>query len=94
MLVDVSDDEQFQRYLDVTEQALYVEMAAAMQATIRLQVTRNSIQSTTYLTKRGGDLLNHYYRKIYRDQYNAVSDDLETKGRWRQVCFWQNSCFT
>jgi hypothetical protein len=56
MLVNVRSDARFQHYLDVTEQALYVEMAGVLTAAIRLQVNRNSVQAGDYLTKRGGPL--------------------------------------
>jgi predicted ABC-type ATPase len=82
MLLDAPDDKEFQRYLDRIEQSLYVEMAAAMQATVRIQINRTGLQGENYLSRRGADLLLHFYRRIYRDQYNAISK-VETKAESR-----------
>jgi hypothetical protein len=82
MLLNVTDDRHFQRYLDKVERALYVEMAGVLSTGIRLQVNRNSIQAADYLIKRGGKLLLRFYKRIYRDQYRAVLEAeraLETK---------------
>src|SRR5437868_224028 len=79
MLVDVADDTEFQRYLDRVEQQMYLELQPAMTATIRIHINRNGIQAETYLNKRGGDILNKYYQRIFRDQFRAVTHQVEAK---------------
>lgn len=74
MLINVRHDRKFQRYLDGTEQALFVEMSAILRAGIRLHVARNSIISRDYIRERGGQTLLRFYRKIYVDQFRAVTD--------------------
>jgi|SRR5262245_39371765 len=76
MLVNTDSDAQFQRYLDRVERALYPEMAGVLATGIRLQVNRNAVQATDYIDARGGALLLRTYRRVYRDQYRAVSHQL------------------
>jgi len=74
MLVDTTNDREFQKYLDRMEQRLYAEMLPILTAGIRLQVNRNSIVAEDYVIRRGGPVLFQHYRRIYRDQYHAVSE--------------------
>jgi uncharacterized protein with gpF-like domain len=73
MLLNVSDDDHFQAYLDREEQRLYVPMAGILTAGVRLQVNRTSVAAEVYIVERGGPLLLKTYRRIYRDQFRAVS---------------------
>src|SRR4051794_38258029 len=69
MLVDVSDDQEFQQYLDRVEQDLYVAMAGVLNTAIRIRANLNGLRAQTYLLKRGSDVLLHTYQRIYRDQF-------------------------
>jgi len=76
MLVNTDSDAQFQRYLDRVERALYPELAGVLSTGIRLQVNRNAVQAEDYINERGGALLLRTYRRVYRDQYRAVGQQL------------------
>ena len=62
-----------------------------MTATIRIHVNRYGLQAETYLIKRGGDLLLHYFKRIYRDQYRAI-DQLEIKAGVNNFLASQMDC--
>ena len=79
MLLDVPDDREFQRYLDHVEQRLHVRLAPILAAAIHLQVARNFVQAQDYIKQRGRPLLELFYRRIYRDQFRAVTRQLEEK---------------
>jgi len=79
MLLDVNNDREFQAYLDRIEQQLHVRLAAIISAAIRLLVTRNYAQGQDYIRQRGRPLLSLFYRRIYRDQFNAVTKQIEEK---------------
>lgn len=72
MLIGVSDDRRFQRYLDRMEQELHVALYPVMVAAIRLQVNRNAVRAENYMRERGAPLLLRHYRRIYRDQFKAL----------------------
>jgi uncharacterized protein with gpF-like domain len=76
VLLNVSDDDHFQAYLDREEQRLYVPMAGILTAGVRLQVNRNAVAAEVYIVERGGPLLFKTYRRIYRDQFRAVGAQL------------------
>jgi SPP1 gp7 family putative phage head morphogenesis protein len=80
MLIDVKDDREFQAYLDRIEQQLHVRLAAIIAAAIRLLVTRSFNQAQEYIRQRGRPLLALFYRRIYRDQYAAVTKLEEKAG--------------
>lgn len=91
MLLDVTSDEEFQGYLDRIEQQLHVRLTAIIAAAIRMQVTRNFTQAQDYVRKRGRPLLALFYRRIYRDQFAAVTRQLEEKQLSRfmeEQLFW------
>jgi SPP1 gp7 family putative phage head morphogenesis protein len=79
MLLDVASDREFQKYLDMIEQRLHVLLTAILTAAIRMQVTRGFNQGQSYIRERGRPLLARFYRRIYRDQYRAVTKQLEEK---------------
>jgi hypothetical protein len=79
MLLDVTNDLTFQRYLDDMEQRLHVRLAPLLVAGIRLQVNRNHIRAAEYINSRGKPLLAMFYRHIYRDQYRAITAQVEEK---------------
>jgi SPP1 gp7 family putative phage head morphogenesis protein len=79
MLLDVDNDRTFQRYLDDVEQRLHVRLFPILTAGIRLQANRSHIRAQEYINTRGRPLLALFYRHIYRDQYRAISDQVEEK---------------
>jgi len=83
MLLDVANDRAFQRYLDVMEQRLHVRLAPILIAGIRLQANRNHARAIDYVNKRGRPLLALFYRHIYRDQYRAITAQVEEKALTR-----------
>jgi SPP1 gp7 family putative phage head morphogenesis protein len=91
MLIDVKDDREFQAYLDKIEQLLHVRLAAIITAAIRMQVTRAYAQAQDYIRQRGRPLLALFYRRIYREQFAAVTKQLEEKQLTRfmeEQLFW------
>lgn len=90
MLINVANDEAFQRYLDRMEQKLHVRMVPVLAAGIRLQMSRGGIPAAHYINKRGEPILFRHYRQIYRDSYASVTDQLESKAvRQSQLNFMQ-----
>jgi SPP1 gp7 family putative phage head morphogenesis protein len=79
MLLDVANDRAFQRYLDVMEQRLHVRLAPILIAGIRLQANRNHARAIDYINTRGRPVLALFYRHIYRDQYRAITAQVEEK---------------
>lgn len=79
MLVNTRSDAAFQRYLDQEEQRLHTKLYPVLVAGIRLQVNTNGVKAQTYVEERGQPILYDHYRRIYRDQYNAVVPKLTTK---------------
>lgn len=76
MLIDVRNDDGFQRYLDREEQRLHGEMMPTLTAGIRLQLNIGSWRALAYVEERGGACLLKTYRRIYTDGYIAVADAL------------------
>lgn len=74
MLINVADDSRFQRYLDREEQRLHVEMMPVITAGIRMQLFRGSTRAQAYMIQRGEPVLMKAYRRIYTDEYNAISE--------------------
>jgi len=79
MLLDVDNDRTFQRYLDDVEQRLHVNLFPILTAGIRLHAARSFIRAQDYVNKRGKPLLALFYRRIYRDQYRAITDQADEK---------------
>jgi Phage Mu protein F like protein len=76
MLINVRSDAKFQKYLDQEEQRLHVKMFPVLVAGIRIQVNTNALRAQMYVEERGQPILFDEYRRIYRDQYNAVSEQV------------------
>jgi SPP1 gp7 family putative phage head morphogenesis protein len=79
MLLDVTSDREFQNYLDVVEQRLHVRLAPILIAGIRLQGNRNHVRALDYINTRGRPVLALFYRHIYRDQFRAITAQVESK---------------
>jgi SPP1 gp7 family putative phage head morphogenesis protein len=79
MLLDVTDDRRFQRYLDDVEQRLHVNLFPILTAGIRLHAARSFIRAQDYINARGKPLLALFYRRIYRDQYQAITEQADEK---------------
>jgi len=79
VLIDVSSDREFQRYLDVEEQKLYLRIWPVTTAFIRLAVAQNTRRAQEYFVKRGQAVLLAAYRRIYADQYRAVTNGANSK---------------
>ena len=77
MLVNTRSDTEFQAYCDTEEQRLYVALWPILAAGVRLQVNTNAVQASDYVEARGGPVLTAHYERIYRDQYNAVSEQAD-----------------
>jgi len=74
VLIDVSSDKQFQRYLDQEEQRLYLRMWPVVTTFHRLAVLQNMTRAQTYFTERGQAVMLAAYRRIYHDQYMAITN--------------------
>ena len=77
MLVNTSSDAQFQRYCDEEEDRLYKQLWPILACGVRLQVNTNAVKAEDYVKQRGAPELAREYQRIYRDQYNAVSDQVD-----------------
>ena len=78
MLVNTRSDSRFQRYLDQQELKLFRAIMPVIVAGTKLHATRNHIRAQDYMNKRGADVLLQTYKRIYADQFQAVSEQLET----------------
>ena len=72
MLINVTHDKDFQRYLDRVEQRLHVEMVPLLSVGIRTQVIDGGVPAHTLITRRGGKILVKHYKKIFREVYGRV----------------------
>lgn len=79
MLVNVGTDHEFQRYLDRMEEKLFRRMVPLLTAGIRIQVNTSGARAEAYVNERGQPVLVRHYVQIYRDGFEAVTDNLETK---------------
>ena len=82
VLIDVSSDREFQRYLGEQEQKLYLRIWPVMTAFFRLYVAQNSWRAQTYFVNRGQTVLLAAYRRIYADQYRAVTNHQKDTKAW------------
>ena len=82
MLIDVRSDREFQRYLGEQEQKLYLRMWPVATAFLRLYVAQNSWRAQTYFVNRGQAVLLAAYRRIYADQYRAVTNNSNNSKAW------------
>jgi uncharacterized protein with gpF-like domain len=73
MLINVHNDKVFQNYLDEQELKLFRSMLPLLVATMRLHVNRNHVRAHDYFYGRGIPLLVHTYKRIYADQFDAIS---------------------
>jgi uncharacterized protein with gpF-like domain len=76
VLINVTNDNLFQEYLDQEEQRLYMALWPVLTAGVRIQVNMNAIRAQDYVTARGEKALYIEYHRIHRDQFNAVSDQV------------------
>lgn len=73
MLVNVRSDSAFQRYLDREEQKLFRQLVPILTAAVNIQINTNGVKATDYIVKRAQPILLKHYRRIYADQFRAVS---------------------
>ena len=84
MLLNVTHDRLFQRYIGTTEQRLHNRLVPLLSAGIRLQMSRGGFQAGLYVIAQGEPILLRHYRRIYEDAFTATVDQIEkaaTTGR-------------
>src|SRR5262245_28912410 len=72
MLINVTHDREFQRFLDRAEQRLHVEMAPLLLAGIRIQLRAGGVPAHSIVTARGKKILVRHYKKIFREVFGTV----------------------
>lgn len=82
MLIDAKNDREFQSYLDAEEQKLYLRIWPPLTAFLRLTVSQNSWRAQQYFVERGQAVLLAAYKRIYADQYRAITESQKTKKAW------------
>jgi len=82
VLIDVNNDREFQRYLGEQEQKLYLRIWPVATAFLRLSVSQNTHRAQQYFVNRGQAVLLAAYRRIYADQYRAVTNNSNNSKAW------------
>lgn len=72
MLINVTHDRQFQRFLDHMEQRLHVHMVPLLMTGIRLQLRDGGVPAHNILARRGEKLLVSHYKRIFRQVYASI----------------------
>jgi len=72
MLINVSHDREFQRYLDRTEQRLHVGMVPVLARGMRLLVSDGGVAAEDYIKGRGEKVLVAHYKLVFRQVYTST----------------------
>jgi len=72
VLINVTHDREFQRFLDRREQMLHVEMMPLIRAGIRLQVSLGGVEAHNIMARRGKQILLRHYKQVFRQVYGLV----------------------
>ena len=76
MLVDVRHDREFQAFLGKAEQRLHARMVPILAQGMRLYMSRGSVPAMHYMQQRGEPVLVRHYKRIYRDVYNSLPEEV------------------
>jgi|SRR5262245_28003158 len=89
MLINISSDREFQRYLDRTEQRLHVAMVPVLAGAMRLQLTDGGIAAEDFIKRRGEKILVRHYKLIFNQMYTATWHQVQKQARTGVTAFME-----